>query len=146
MTEAEKLADVVVAAVRASTAPMAGDLATMQARVVAIETQQAAFLASMTAMSDRLRQCETTMTTCLARLDALAAQMVAMEARGKSLEDRLSAITLKADDQLSAEDVTAAVTELFRVELGPIETVRRTEKRVVRDATGKIERIVEEVA
>jgi hypothetical protein len=85
MTDTEKIADVVVAAVRVSTKVMADDMAAMQTRMATMEAMQSAMVAQMATMSDRMESCEADMTACKGRMAQMQDEMAAMQGVGKSL-------------------------------------------------------------
>lgn len=173
MTETQQIADVVVAAVRAATSPMSGDMAAMMGRLAALE-------ANHTAMGDQMAACQADIADCLGQVKTLAATIDALPmpkdgkdgadgingvdgrngsdaavgplvadlatlvARAQAIEGRLDRI---GSADLSDEDLAAQCEDLTRKAFGELPApvpVRRMQKRVIRDGDGRIERVVEE--
>jgi Asp-tRNA(Asn)/Glu-tRNA(Gln) amidotransferase C subunit len=68
---------------------------------------------------------------------------VALETRLMELESTIKAM-LPVGSELSAEECATHLAELFTKELAAVEALPRMQKRVIRDAHGKVERVIEE--
>jgi hypothetical protein len=142
MTDTEKIADVVVAAVRVSTKAMADDMAGLVARMTTLEASHTAMMGSMATMSDRMQSCESDMAACKSRLTQMETAMAAMGKQCEGIETKVLALASRNQD-LSADEIALAMTDLLRKELA-IDPLRM-QKRIVRDADGKIDRVIDEV-
>ncbi len=80
MTETQQIADVVVAAVRAATSPMLGDLTALHTRLSALEVQHREMVTLIAAIGDRITSCESDMSACMGQMSVLAAKIDAMPA------------------------------------------------------------------
>jgi hypothetical protein len=97
----------------------------------------------------------------LAAIDASLARLPGHEQSLGELRDRVLTVELKAAlpgligetkasrarpvvEDIAPEDMAASVAGLLRQELADLPVVPRTQKRIVRDAQGQIERVIEE--
>ena len=113
------IADVIVEAVQVSTETLRVDVETMRARLLAVEdlaTKQAA-------VNEEVATLRQDAETMYARLDAVESRQ-----------------------HLSAEALTKGAEDAFTKEFAALieAAPKRTVKRVVRDAQGRVERVVEE--
>lgn len=121
MTDTEALADVVVAAVRAATAPLLERLAVLEARAPVPGPAGERGDQGAPGVVD-----PTGLAAVTARLDQVTVQVTALEAR---------------DGELSGEEVIAAMSDLLRKELA-IEPARM-QRRILRADGSELGRVVD---
>ena len=155
MTDTEKIADVVVAAVRVATASVVTKCAVLEAKVAVLEAR-APVPGPAGEKGERgesgPKGHDGMGAPGPAGRDGIDGKDGAAGADGKdadplvvkALTDRLATLEARTADEMSADDVAAALTELFRKELA-IDPVRM-QRRIIRDAHGRPESMVEEPA
>jgi len=173
MTDTEQIADIVVAAVRASTVPMVSDVAALATRLSVIEAKHEAMTAAVSGCHADMRDCMDQIQALGAKIDAmpmpadgkdgtngldgrdgkdgsdaavgpLADAIALIVERAHAIETRLDGVE---SSHLSDADLATQCEDLTRKAFGELPApvpARRMQKRVIRDGDGRIERVVEE--